>query len=317
MEHSNKNINERVAIAIEDLCDLKFDGCIAGSCLLPNDFSKWDTEPDVDFFAYSEVSWLYAIANIMSKDRYIAGSQKDEWKLSRIAQGKHKSTRKFVTQTIYIYDTETGICLNLSYKPGTQNALDVLSRFDTIAIMIGRCCRTNTLIDLRGSFFYPESTLVQGIDGRANPIRLWYMTEGWDEETWSRELARINKYKSRGFLMRGMAVDLLEVAARVLDKGDVVGSEKSKARYLNLLLSCYRPVLWLEDFIFPNKEEGGDMLSQNIFSEILKLTKDLPIELSKNMLDGLSIPLVPEGDKQFIPGFDGEEELDEEQVDDR
>lgn len=310
----NLSINSSVSKSINDLLAMDLDGCIAGSCVLEDDFCYWGTEPDVDFFAYNEKSWIYAITKILSSNRYKPGSTKDEWKLSRIAQGRNGSSNKWITQTIYIKDTITGIYINMSYKPGTSNVLDVLSRFDTIAIMVGICCRTKSKVDLRHAFHAPEYKLPIEKVGDANPIRLWYMAEGWDENTWSRELARIKKYHDRGFDMRSMAESLAHVAASVLSRGEVVGSEKSKARYLNLMMSCYRPLLWLEDFVYSEQPEDNPHLSEAIFMEILELTKDLPTEIISNILVDLSVPLVPEGDKEFKPD---EEEGDQDVPEDR
>lgn len=313
MEHFSKEaINERVQETIEALLVMHLDGCITGSCVLGNDFSQWETEPDVDFFGYSEVSWVYAVTTVLSRERYKAGSKKDEWKLGRIAQGKHRIKNKNITQTIYILDTHTGVYINMSYKPYTSNITDVLSRFDTIAIMVGICCRTQQIVDLRHAFKPMYETLEPEFDGHANPIRLWYMAENWDETTWSRELARIKKYDTRGFEMSGMAIDMLEVASRVLGRGEVIGSEKSKARYLGLMTSCYRPVVWLEEYLSPNKEEGYDILSNAIFAEIMKLVSDLPQDTQEELLQYLSEPLVPGGDKVFEP----EEEEDEDELPD-
>lgn len=201
-EHST-DVNGRVEQAISDLLGLDLDGCITGSCVLANDFNAWDTVPDVDFFAYSEASWLHAVTTLLSRDRYTPGSKKDIWKYSRVRQGRNSiRNNKRITQTIYVYDTETGIYLNLSYKPGCQNITDVLSRFDSVAIMLGICCRTKRKIDLRYAFLDINKPFRLDNIGAANPIRLWYMAEGWDEATWSRELARIAKYEARGFSMR-------------------------------------------------------------------------------------------------------------------
>lgn len=313
MEHSDDTeykvvfINERIQQTIADLIELEYDGCITGSCVLEDDFSKWETEPDVDFFAYSEVSWIYAVSHILSMDRYKIGSKKDAWKLDRLKQGRHKAASKWITQTIYLQDTHTDVYINMSYKPGTSNILDVLGRFDTIAIMAGICCRTQTKVDLRGSFHHMQYPLPIEKDGYGNPIRLWYMAEGWDETTWGRELARIKKYDTRGFNMQGMAKDLIGVAVRVLKKGETIGSERSKARYLNLMLSCYRPVVWLEEFI-------GDpyaSISDVIFSEVIKLTEDLPLEVQEKILNDLDEPFNPTGDKEFDPDDEEEEDFDE------
>lgn len=316
MEHFDKEtINERVKETIDTLLVMQLDGCIAGSCVLANDFTQWESEPDVDFFSYNDNSWVYAVSVLISKDRYKPGSKKDEWKISRIAQGKHRNQKnRFITQTIYLKDTVTGIYINLSYKPGCSNITDVLSRFDIVANMIGICCRTQKLVDLRCAFYPATHKPEVQHYGDANPIRLWYMAEGWDENTWSRELARIKKYEGRGFAMQGMAIDMLGVASRVLERGDVVGSEKSKARYLNLLLSCYRAVVWLEEFVNSNKPEGYDILSNTLFSEIRKLIQDLPVEVQEELLQNLSEPLIPEGDKVFEPE---EEEDEDEEADDR
>ena len=175
MEHSD-DINGRVSNSIAYLLDLELDGCITGSCVLNNDFSSWATEPDIDFFGYTMESWQWAVAQLHADPRYKIGSKKEAWKLSRIAMGKGGShNKKWLTQTIYFEDTQTGILVNLSYKPGTSNIMDVLSRFDTIAIMVGICCRTKVQVDLRKSFHSLDHYLPVGTDGQANPIRLWYM----------------------------------------------------------------------------------------------------------------------------------------------
>lgn len=308
MEHSTTN--DRVSKSIDDLLAMQLDGCIAGSCLLGDDFSTWESEPDVDFFAYSEISWVYAVTSVLAQPRYIPGTKKDAWKLDRISQGRSNARGKFITQTIYLKDTETDIYINISYKPGASNVLDVLSRFDMVSIMIGICCRTQVKVDLRGAFMQPKTPTPIDHAGDANPIRLWYMAEGWDEETWSRELSRIKKYSDRGYNMENMAISMIKVAAKVLDKGEVIGSDKSKARYLNLMLSCYRSVVWLEEFVDRGRDEKGhNNSSQAIFDEIIKLIKDLPIEVMEKIISDLATPLLPTGDKQFEE--DKEEELDE------
>lgn len=309
MEHLTDltDINVRVDRTIGDLLSSGIDGCIAGSCVLPEDFNTWATDPDVDIFAYTDTSWVYTTANLLANSRYEPASGKDAWKLSRIKQGRMSIKTKF-TQTIYIKDTLTNIYINISHKPGADNIVDVLSRFDTVAIMLGICCRTKVKVDLRQSFFSLSHQFTENKTGDANPIRLWYMAEHWDEETWSRQLARIKKYQSRGYDMNQMAWSMIQVAVRVLAKGDAVDSERSRARYLNLMLSCYRPVIWLEEFI----GEVDHNSSSAIFAEITKLIKSLPIETQDKILSDLSDPLIPCADKIFKEE-EGEDEAKTEQ----
>ena len=153
-------LREKVTAAIALVKTLPIDGCITGSCLLPDfDPEGWGTTPDVDVFVFGENELVSAIEMARYALKMVPGSgterthQQEEWKLARLKQAglNHK-----IGITTYKFFCE-GVILNLTFKQRKfhgrwvpiLDAPGVLQSFDMSIVMQGYDIKHHVLYDMR------------------------------------------------------------------------------------------------------------------------------------------------------------------------
>ena len=119
MEDGSFTTKAKITSAIELVKTLPIDGCITGSCLLPDfDPDGWGTTPDVDVFVFGESELVSAIELARHALKMEPGSgtersrKQEEWKLSRLKQAglNHK-----IGITTYKFWCD-GVILNFTFK---------------------------------------------------------------------------------------------------------------------------------------------------------------------------------------------------------
>lgn len=192
--------------------------CITGSSLMEDDFSLWESAPDIDLFAYSPYAMVHAIDVI----EYGLGGKPlnkgEAWKIARTRRygANHKS---YVTTSKLVLPT--GIVANVSYKKNQTQVVDVLSNFDMTIVMQGIDLLTGYRLDLRGD---DRKTAVP------NPLRPVDSTLFGTQE-WVRQFDRVIKYWNRGYDTRPMARFYVEMIDDSLSQGALFETEKAKSLY--------------------------------------------------------------------------------------
>jgi hypothetical protein len=215
---------------IEELKQAPIDACITGSCLLEDDFSNWEEEPDVDIFAFNEAKYVQAVQWLLDHG-YAFGNMKDKNKTPDIEVWKWQMfldkgpDKKWDVTTIYL--AKNGVSCNVSLKYGRDcdghrycitKASQIIESFDMNLTMIAYDIRRKKTIDLRDSC---------GMDKRVgvpNPYRDWDVTP-WKLKMWLRQWNRVIKYWNRGFDTRPMARFYKERIDEVLAMPDLFKPE--------------------------------------------------------------------------------------------
>lgn len=225
-----ETLKEKIKEVIDVVRCLPIDGCITGSCFLPNfDPDAWGSTPDVDVFVYSENELIKAV-NIaehglkMTPGKGTERSEKQErWKLNRLYQSGLNRKLGITTYTFYC----EGVMINFTYKQTKKsgrwvpliNAPSVLMSFDMSIVMQGYDIKSHVMFDLRPDDV-PANVAVP------NPLRD-HDCMMWTVSKWIRQFDRVVKYYSRGFDTRPMAEFYLQMIDECIDAGCLFDSEES------------------------------------------------------------------------------------------
>ena len=244
---------EKFDKAIEVVKSLPIDGCITGSCWLPNyDPDLWDST-DIDVFVYSKDDLIKAlnIADNILKMTPGTGSEKSEaqerWKLNRLETDGLNI--KFGITT-YKFNTD-GVVVNFTFKSErfhgkwqeVTSAPAVLASFDMSIVLQAYDIKQHILYDLRPSD-------VPNYRAVPNPMRRQdYMA--WTVARWVRQFDRCVKYWERGFDTRPVAEFYVEMIDEVIKAGCLFDSDDSQEYFAGIKeeFEAKRAQIceWLED----------------------------------------------------------------------
>ena len=231
-----KTNKEKINRAIEVVKMLPVNGCITGSCWLPNfDPDAWGTTPDVDVFVYSEDDLVRAvtIAEFGLKMKPGKGTERSEkqerWKLNRLYEQGLNYKIGITTYTFYC----DGVMVNFTFKQSKVmgkwvpivNAPSVLMSFDMSIVMQAYDIQSRVMFDLRPDDV-PVTTAVP------NPLRK-HDCMMWTVSKWVRQFDRVVKYYNRGFDTRPMAKFYLDMIDECIKAGCLFDSEESHEAFDN------------------------------------------------------------------------------------
>ncbi len=231
-DHNAFSLKEKVAAAIELVKTLPIDGCITGSCLLPNfDPEGWGTTPDIDVFVFGENELVSAIEIARHGLGMIPGKgtertrKQEEWKLDRLKQAGLNYKLGITTYTFYC----DGVMLNFTFKQRKFHGrwipiLDtpgVLQSFDMSIVMQGYDIKHHVLYDMR---------IGDPNIATPNPLRD-HDCVMWTVAKWVRQFDRVIKYYNRGFDTRPMAKFYLDMIDECIEAGCLFDSEESKEAF--------------------------------------------------------------------------------------
>lgn len=220
----------KIAKAMEVVKALPINGCITGSCLLPDfDPELWGTIPDIDLFVYSENDLVKACTIAEHKLRMTPGQgtsrskQQEEWKLQRLYEVGLNYKLGITTYKFFA----DGIILNITFKQSRVqnkwvplvNAPSVLYSFDMSIIMQAYDIQSHVMFDLRPDNVPPNVAI-------PNPLRKQDCMI-WTVSKWIRQFDRVVKYYSRGYDTRPMAKFYLDMIDTCIDNGCMFDSEES------------------------------------------------------------------------------------------
>jgi hypothetical protein len=246
------NITDKIKETIEILKGTDIEGCISGSCMLPDkDFSLWEDVPDVDVFVYNEWMLLYASDLLMLKHGFELCNEGEKWKFNRVRTRGQNSKAPLTTLKLQ----KDGVVVNLTYKKYKTNLINVLSSFDQSGIMIGYDIPFGFGLDMRTK----DIKVFDDRHGRwsdspdvsvPNPMRK-QDADMYTTEMWVRQFSRVIKYWKRGFDTRPMARFYIDLINKVLETGALFSTDKSTEAYEGFK-TMYEPlrdkmVAWLED----------------------------------------------------------------------
>lgn len=225
-------MKEKVADAIELVKTLSIDGCITGSCLLPDfDPEAWGTVPDIDVFVFGENELVSAIEIATHALKMEPGSgtertrKQEEWKLARL---KQSGLNYKIGITTYKFFCD-GVILNFTFKQRKFHGrwipiLDtpgVLQSFDMSIVMQGYDIKHHVTYDLRVGD--PNVAI-------PNPLRD-HDCVMWTVAKWVRQFDRVVKYYNRGFDTRPMAKFYLDMIDECIGAGCLFDSEESQEAF--------------------------------------------------------------------------------------
>ena len=220
---------EKIEIAIDVMKTSPIDGCITGSCWLPDfDPDGWGTKPDVDIFVYGEDELVRAVnfakwALHMEPGKGTDRTRKqEEWKLNRLMKNGLNYKIGITTYTFYC----EGVMLNFTFKQKKFHGrwypiltpADVLSSFDMSIVMQGYDIQTHVFYDMRVGD--PKVAV-------PNPLRD-HDCVMWTVAKWVRQFDRVVKYYNRGFDTRPMARFYLDMIDQCIEAGCLFDSEESQ-----------------------------------------------------------------------------------------
>lgn len=222
-------IKEKIDVAIDVVKALPIDGCITGSCLLPNfDPEGWGSVPDIDVFVFGENELVSAIEIARHALRMTPGKgtertrKQEEWKLARLKQAGLNYKIGITTYTFYC----EGVMLNFTFKQRKFHGqwipiLDtpgVLQSFDMSIVMQGYDIKHHVMYDMR---------VGDPNVATPNPLRD-HDCVMWTVAKWVRQFDRVVKYYNRGFDTRPMAKFYLDMIDECINAGCLFDSEESK-----------------------------------------------------------------------------------------
>ncbi len=230
LEHGHQlSAKEKIEVAIDVMKTSPIDGCITGSCWLPDfDPDGWGTKPDVDIFVYGEDELVRAVnfakwALHMEPGKGTDRTRKqEEWKLDRLMKNGLNYKIGITTYTFYC----EGVMLNFTFKQKKFHGrwypiltpADVLSSFDMSIVMQGYDIQTHVFYDMRVGD--PKVAV-------PNPLRD-HDCVMWTVAKWVRQFDRVVKYYNRGFDTRPMARFYLDMIDQCIEAGCLFDSEESQ-----------------------------------------------------------------------------------------
>lgn len=223
---------EKIETAIEVMKSSPINGCITGSCWLPDfDPDGWGTKPDIDIFVYGEDELVRSVNFAKYALRMEPGKgtkrthDQEEWKLDALMRNGLNYKIGITTYTFYC----EGTMLNFTFKQKKfhgkwypiLSAADVLSSFDMSIVMQGYDIQTHVFYDMR--LGEPKVAV-------PNPLRD-HNCMMWTVAKWVRQFDRVVKYYNRGFDTRPMARFYLEMIDKCIEAGCLFDSEESQSAF--------------------------------------------------------------------------------------
>ena len=227
-----ETLSDKIASTISVVKTLPINGCITGSCWLPNyDPDNWGSTPDVDVFVFGEDELVQAIniAKYALKMEPGKGTtrtkQQEEWKMERLMSNGLNYKLGITTYTFYCQ----GVMLNFTFKQTKHknrwvpilSTPGVLESFDMSIVMQG--------YDIKHHVFY-DMRVGDPMVSIPNPLRN-HDCMMWTVAKWVRQFDRVVKYYARGFDTRPMARFYLDMIDQCIDAGCLFDSEESNEAF--------------------------------------------------------------------------------------
>ena len=256
MEDGSFTTKAKITSAIELIKTLPIDGCITGSCLLPDfDPDGWGTTPDIDVFVFGESELVSAIELARHALKMEPGSgtersrKQEEWKLSRLRQA---GLNRKIGITTYKFWCD-GVILNFTFKQRQFHGrwvpiLDtpgVLQSFDMSIVMQGYDIKHHVTYDMRVGD--PKVAI-------PNPLRD-HDCVMWTVAKWVRQFDRVVKYYNRGFDTRPMAKFYLDMIDECIDAGCLFDSEESQEAFESFSKEFVEKRAQIADWYDAHKED--------------------------------------------------------------
>lgn len=252
------SLKGKAAAVIDVLKTIDINGCITGSCLLPNfDPDAWGGTPDIDVFVYSRDELVRAtmLAQTALKMRPGIGDKKSEkqeaWKLKRLQESGLNNKIHLTTYKFY----SSGVIINFTYKEDKIidrwipccNAASVLMSFDMSIIMRAYDIKQRVMWDLRPDDV-PWNVAVP------NPLRKDdHMI--WTVAKWIRQFDRVPKYYSRGFDTRPVAQFYLDMIDECIAAGCLFDSEESEELFASMSEEFLKVRERIQEWLDAHKED--------------------------------------------------------------
>jgi hypothetical protein len=142
-EQTNRaSVNETIEFIKQLSWDFEpIQGCISGSCLLPD--SEMFEDSDIDVFVYNYTELIRVVTLLNSQMMPLNNIER--LKLKNLYQNKSSLKKIGLTSHKFNYNGKT---INVIYKKGCHNLLDVLSSFDIDIVCKGIDLQTLQMLDL-------------------------------------------------------------------------------------------------------------------------------------------------------------------------
>lgn len=255
-DHNSDTLLKKILDTIDTVKTLPIDGCITGSCWLPNyDPDSWGSTPDVDVFVFSELELIKAVtlaqyALGMKPGKGSDRSEKQEiWKLNRLMNNGLNRKIGITTYTFYC----EGVMLNFTFKQRKvrghwmplSSTADVLQSFDMSIVMQGYDIKSHVFYDMRAG---------DPMVATPNPLRD-HDCVMWTVAKWIRQFDRVVKYYDRGFDTRPMAQFYLDMIDECIDAGCLFDSEESQQAFTNFSEEFLAKRAQIADWLEEHKED--------------------------------------------------------------
>lgn len=248
------SITENIKETVELLKELPINGCISGSCMIPDaDFDTWDSCPDVDVFVYSEMQLLFVSTMLTAAYGFEPLNAAEEQKLEWL---RDSGMNKKASLTTVKLKNDRDVIVNLTYKKFKNNVVSILASFDQTCIMVGYDIPFGWGIDMRTSDvkIFDDRNDRWSHDpkvSKPNPMRK-QDADRYTAAQWVRQFDRVIKYWNRGIDTRPMARFYIDLVDDIVERGvkfknsekDVQGFEEFVALYVPLR---DRMEQWLQD----------------------------------------------------------------------
>lgn len=251
-------LEEKVYRAIDVAKSLPINGCITGSCWLPDfDPEAWDSTPDIDIFVYSEADLIRAIEIATGQLGMKPGKGTDRseaqerWKINRLFEQGLNYRIGITTYTFYCEGIMFNFTLKMRKHKGKWIQLtscpDVLMSFDMSIVMQGYDIKSHVFFDLRPDHV-PTNVAIP------NPLRKQDCAM-WTVAKWVRQFDRVVKYYGRGIDTRPMAEFYLKMIDECIDAGCLFDSEESQEAFMNFSKEFLEKRAMIADWLEAHKED--------------------------------------------------------------
>lgn len=223
---------EKIDTVIDVIKSSPIDGCITGSCWLPDfDPDGWGAKPDIDIFVFGEDELVRSVNFAMYALKMEPGKgtprsrKQEEWKLERLMKNGLNYRIGITTYTFY----HDGVMLNFTFKQRRYKGKwypilstpDVLSSFDMSIVMQGYDIQSHVFYDMRVGD--PKVAI-------ANPLRD-HDCVMWTVAKWVRQFDRVVKYYQRGYDTRPVAQFYIDMIDKCIEAGCLFDSEESQTAF--------------------------------------------------------------------------------------
>lgn len=219
-------MKEQINKVIEYLKTLDINGCITGSCLLPELFEG----SDVDVFVYDKKSLDRLIYALIYNNNFQILDPIEQWKFKKYSTTEEKFQKFGVFSLKFLYNT--CVTVNVVFKEKANNIFSVLSSFDIDVICKGFDIKSKQYLDLTNNS--TETKIVSW-----NKWNTKFQTdEVWNIERILRQFERVIKYYKRGYNTDNVALKYIELVNFIEEYESIFNSENFEERLKEIKIRC-------------------------------------------------------------------------------